>query len=272
MIGKLLGAIFGYILLSPLSLGLFGLILGVWLGGRFDQGLSRFRTIFYGTARHSEAQKAFFDITFSVMGHIAKADGRVSENDIRFARQVMSQLQLSAELEQRVIASFQIGKHADFNLDKALNDLVHRCHGQLMLLRFFFEIQMQAAFVDGMPQGRRLEVLQHISRRLGFGDVRVGNPFGGFGGSGYQQSAGGRVGARGPSSPDMLKAAYTLLEVSPSASDDEVKKAYRRQMSRNHPDKLVAKGLPEEMLKLATQKTQKIKEAYELIEKARGVR
>lgn len=273
--GKIIGAIFGYLLLSPLGLGLFGLIVGVWLGNRFDQGVARFRNLFYGATGHSEAQKAFFDITFSVMGHIAKSDGRVSEQDIRFARQIMAQLQLTPDLEQRVMESFQIGKHPDFNVDRALDDLMQRCRGQLMLLRFFFEIQMQAAFVEGMPTGKKLKVLQHISRRLGFGDVQFSQGFDGFGGfggggyqGGYQQSGGPR--AAGPSSPNMLNSAYSLLEITSSATDDEVKKAYRRQMNRNHPDKLVAKGLPEEMIKLANQKTQKIKEAYELIKRSRG--
>jgi len=58
--------------------------------------------------------------------------------------------------------------------------------------------------------------------------------------------------------------------VDPKASDAEVKKAYRRLMSQNHPDKLVARGLPEEMMKVATEKTQEIKAAYEQVKAARG--
>ena len=66
-----------------------------------------------------------------------------------------------------------------------------------------------------------------------------------------------------------LKDAYRLLGVSDGASDAELKKAYRRLMSQHHPDKLVAKGLPEQMVKDATEKTQQIKAAYELIRKSR---
>jgi DnaJ like chaperone protein len=64
---------------------------------------------------------------------------------------------------------------------------------------------------------------------------------------------------------ERLQAAYDLLGVSEGVSDAELKKAYRRQMNQHHPDKLVAKGLPEEMIEIATQKTQDIKAAYELI-------
>ena len=57
--------------------------------------------------------------------------------------------------------------------------------------------------------------------------------------------------------------------MSKNASDADVKKAYRRLMNQHHPDKLVSKGLPEEMMKLANEKTQQIKEAYERIKKSR---
>ena len=67
-----------------------------------------------------------------------------------------------------------------------------------------------------------------------------------------------------------LRQAYAVLGVEETDSDAKIKKAYRRMMNQHHPDKLVAKGLPEEMIKLATEKTQEIKSAYELIKKERG--
>ena len=65
-----------------------------------------------------------------------------------------------------------------------------------------------------------------------------------------------------------LAAAYQILEVDPKASDDEVAKAYRRQLSKHHPDKLKANGLPDSMLEHAKQRTQQIIEAYEFIKSA----
>ena len=73
----------------------------------------------------------------------------------------------------------------------------------------------------------------------------------------------------GKSSPDLLKAAYEVLEVNESMSDAEIKKAYRRLMSQNHPDKLSSQGLPEEMIELAKERTQEIQSAYEMIKKSR---
>ena len=69
-----------------------------------------------------------------------------------------------------------------------------------------------------------------------------------------------------------LDDAYALLGLPASADDPEVKRAYRRLMSQHHPDKLVAKGLPEEMMRLATARTQEIKAAYERVKRARGMR
>ena len=69
-----------------------------------------------------------------------------------------------------------------------------------------------------------------------------------------------------------LAECYAELEVDASISDAEVTKAYRRLMSRHHPDKLVANGLPESMAQMAKEKTQRIQEAYEGIRAARGMR
>jgi DnaJ like chaperone protein len=85
--------------------------------------------------------------------------------------------------------------------------------------------------------------------------------------------AGGAGAGRGapPRRGPTLEDAYAVLNVSADASDAEVKRAYRRLMSQHHPDKLVAKGLPEEMMKLATQKTHEIRQAYDRVKAARGL-
>ena len=67
-----------------------------------------------------------------------------------------------------------------------------------------------------------------------------------------------------------LDQAYAVLGVAPKATDAEVTRAYRRLLSQHHPDKLVSKGLPEEMIKLATEKTHEIRQAHETITRARA--
>jgi DnaJ like chaperone protein len=72
------------------------------------------------------------------------------------------------------------------------------------------------------------------------------------------------------STSSSLEQAYALLEIPTTANKTEVKKAYRRSISRNHPDKLIAKGVPEAMIRLANEKTHKLTQAYEMICKNKG--
>ena len=60
--------------------------------------------------------------------------------------------------------------------------------------------------------------------------------------------------------------------MSPDASDAEVKRAYRKMMSQHHPDKLAAKGLPDDMIDVAKEKTQEIQSAWDLIKSKRGIK
>ena len=78
--------------------------------------------------------------------------------------------------------------------------------------------------------------------------------------------------ASGKSSKLTIDDAYVILGADKSLTDKELKRAYRRLLAQHHPDKLVAKGLPDEMIKLANDKTQEIISAYELIKKHRGMR
>ena len=71
---------------------------------------------------------------------------------------------------------------------------------------------------------------------------------------------------------DKVAQAYEVLGVASTASDAEVTKAYRRLMNQNHPDKLVARGLPESMMKVAEEKTRQVRAAYELLREARAMR
>jgi DnaJ like chaperone protein len=90
----------------------------------------------------------------------------------------------------------------------------------------------------------------------------------------FRQGAGaGSRGGQGapPRNGMQLAAAYQVLEIDPKASNAEVAKAYRRQLSKHHPDKLKSNGLPESMLEHAKQRTQQIIEAYDLIKAARGM-
>ena len=264
--GKMVGGAFGFMLGGPL-----GAVLGAALGHGFDKGLTEVgERLEWAPGDQERVQTAFFTATFFVMGRVAKADGRVSRDEIRLAEAVMAEMDLDADMRRTAISLFNKGKAGEFPLDDVLADFRRECHGRSTLLRMFVEIQLQAAYADGELSREEDELLWHVCARLGFTEldyrrlrrsVEAERHFAGAGG------AGAGAGPREPSVAD----AYAVLGVPRSAGDAEVKKAYRRLLSQHHPDKLVSKGLPEEMMKVAAQKTHEIKLAYERIKRERGM-
>lgn len=270
--GKLIGGFFGFLLGGPL-----GLILGLFIGHLFDRGLNQNQAWTFSSTNPSAAQQVFFDSTFLVMGHIAKLDGRVSEAEIQAARSIMNRLGLTETMRQKAIDLFNQGKQASFNLEETLKKLVQACHRNKVLLKLFVEIQMQTALAEGHLTAEKQRVLQKICQYLGFAPLNFSffEHLFNFEQAFRQQTSGQRQQGYYQSSNSAhqlnLRDAYAILGISEQASPAEIKKAYRKQMSQHHPDKLLAKGLPEEMIKIATEKTQNIKAAYDRICAARGI-
>jgi len=261
----IIGGTFGYMLGGPL-----GALFGAAIGRNFDRGFSLTQEGMAGfkPGDRERVQSAFFIATFSVMGHIAKADGRVSASEIELARAVMNQMSLTADQKKVAIDLFNQGKQADFDLDKVLEQFRTECQRRHNLIQMFIEIQIHAAYADDVMHPDEKRLLLKMCGLLGFTPhdfahmeamVRSQRDFQGDATTGKSHKV-------------ILKEAYAILDVSEHASDVDVKRAYRRLMNQHHPDKLASKGLPEEMMKLATEKTQEIKAAYETVKKSRGMR
>lgn len=265
--GKIIGIFLGAILGGPIG-AVIGLVLGHMFDiGLFDNILQRLG-ISRSASQAANVQQIFFSSTFMIMGYVAKSDGRISENEILAAKEVMTRLNLSPEMKQEAIALFNKGKQPDFNVDQALNQLKRSCWHHPSLLRTFLEIQMRMAHADGQQiSPKKQAALRYIYSQLGIRGFSFHHFEDRYRAEENYQQQKPQYNPR-----QYLQDAYKILEVSSTATDTEVKKAYRRQMSKNHPDKLVSKGLPPEMIKLATQKTQQIKNAYETIKNARGIR
>ncbi|MBF0220168.1 MAG: co-chaperone DjlA [Gammaproteobacteria bacterium] len=281
--GKVVGGAFGMMLGGPL-----GALLGAALGHKFDKGLSYFSELGRGSAKAGKADKveieriqsAFFTATFSVMGCVAKTDGHVTNDEIAVAQQVMDQMQLTSEQRQMARNLFNQGKQPNFPLEAVVTQFRNECQRRVNLRRMFLEVQLLAAYADGEMKIAERQLLIRIAELLGLSlrefqaIERIFEATYQFRQSSSQSGYGGQQGRQRRAdvhSEAGIAAAYRLLDVSATASDDEVKRAYRRMMSRNHPDKLVSKGLPEEMMRLATEKTQEIKSAYEQIKRVRGI-
>ncbi|WP_306671571.1 co-chaperone DjlA, partial [Endozoicomonas sp. ONNA2] len=142
--------------------------------------------------------------------------------------------------------------------------------GASTLIPMFLEIQLSAAYADGGLSPSEQAVFKQVCSILGVGNFAFDQIHKRFiAQREYYQQGGYQSGGSRSSSGMDLKRAYDVLGVSDSASDAEVKKAYRKLMSEHHPDKLVAKGLPEEMMAVAKEKTQEIQGAYDQVRAAR---
>jgi DnaJ like chaperone protein len=255
--------------------GPVGLAIGVVIGHQFDANTApitprRPGIGGMGAASAAEIGERFFRTTFQVMGHVAKADGRVTEQEIRAARAVMSQLGLTPQQVQVAIACFTEGKSAQFALNSALDALYRACGGRSDLMRAFVEIQMRAGLMGNDLQPPARAQLQRIATRLGLGGLEFAHIEAvlRMRRNGY---AAGPGGATGVSEEARLAEAYKVLECTPQNTKEELSLAYRRQLSRHHPDKLKANGLPESMIEHAKQRTQQIIEAWELVRERRGI-
>jgi DnaJ like chaperone protein len=227
--------------------------------------------------RHpAQVAARFFRTTFEVMGHVAKADGRVSEQEIQAARAVMAEFGLDAAQVAAAIGHFSTGKQPGYDLGGAIMGLRRACAGRPDLLGTFLEIQMRAAIAGTDLRGPVRPLMLKIAAMLGVGGLEFAHVEAvlrlrhGWAGSRRSQGSEGHDG-RETLSKLRLEQAYEVLEVAASASDEEVTRAYRRQLSRHHPDKLKANGLPESMLEHAKRRTQQIIEAWELVREKRGL-
>ncbi len=297
--GRIIGTFLGFKML-----GFFGGILGYWIGSWFDQGL-KLHLNQIPRPRALAIQQAFFQATFSVMGHLAKADGRVSEHEIRVAEQTMTRLDLNETLRLEAIRYFNEGKEAEFDLDQALSLLWQECQSHPDLLRFFIEIQLEVALADGELLPEKKRIFLYICQKLRFSPQEFEqlwaqqwasqafhqwfssqfeanarayqSQYRSRQGSAYdnQRWSGANQQQWRQSPPDpasKLEGAYGVLGVAASATPQEIKKAYRRLMNQHHPDKLASRGLPEGMIKMAKEKTQQITVAYDVVRQARGFR
>jgi DnaJ like chaperone protein len=261
--GKIIGAALGMFVGGPV-----GAALGLLVGHQFDVGDAQ--GALPGAESAARVHALYFPALFRVMGHVAKADGRVSEQEIAAARGVMAALRLNSEQVRLAIGYFGEGKQPGFALDAELAELRPLLRAYPQLAQFFIEIQLQASLagngLGARPRARLLRTANFLGL-TSYDFARLEALMR------WRMGAGPQAGPeRRSSEADRLRQAYVLLETTPGSSDEQVVKAYRRQMSRNHPDKLQANGLPESMLERAKERTQQIQAAYELIRAARGMR
>jgi DnaJ like chaperone protein len=261
------GTLFGALVGLLITRSVWGAVFGAVIGQMFDQGGGAARTAESRAA--ASVSEVFFRTTFELMGHVAKSDGHVSQAEIDAARRLMQELRLGPREISAAIACFRAGKSAAYDASSSVELLREACGPRYDLLRAFMELQLRAALAgNGMSQSAR-SILTRVAERLGMSGMEFAHMESAL--RARQQGRSSNYPGRQPAEKSLADC-YAELEVNAAMSDQEVTKAYRRQMNRHHPDKLVANGLPESMTQVAKEKTQRIQEAYEAIRAARGMR
>ena len=250
IIGALIGAAFG---------GFPGFLIGGAVGYAAAFVLQQWLV---GSLR--VAQSALLDSTFTVMGALCKADNVVTRDEIKTVERIFGMLNLAGEQREQAKEAFRRGKQPDFDLDAAVDYFAAISHRRRPLVSLFLQLQVMAVAADGRVHPAEHAMLVRIARRLRLseGDVAQLEAL-------LRAAAAGPSAGRAAPTQDRLADAYMALGVTPDASAAEIKRAYRKLISQNHPDKLAARGLPESMRAVAEERSREINSAYDLIKAAR---
>jgi DnaJ like chaperone protein len=253
----------GFVFIGAFIGALTGGFSGALIGGLLGYSAGVALKYFVG-GRLRVAQSQLIDTTFAVMGALCKADKVVTRDEIKAVEQVFDMLNLNSAQRDQAKAAFSRGKQADFDLDATVDQFARISHGRGPLLQLFLQVQCLAIAADGRIDPAERRMLSRIVGRLGLTERDLAQI------EALLRTATGRPSAssRVPTA-DRLADAYTALGVTPQSTDAEIKRAYRKLISKNHPDKLAARGLPDSMRAVAEERSREINSAYDLIKAAR---
>ena len=233
--GKWIGGGLGWALLGPL-----GGVLGFVVGSMFDRSDGAQR-VFTGTT-HGDFTMSLLTLTAAVM----KADGRVMKSELEYVRQYFTQSFGAAASQEAMLYLRDLLKQ-EIPLQDVCYQIKQRLDhaSRLQLIHFLFAVSK----ADGKVHPREVGVIEKIAGYLGISAKDMGSIKAMF----YEDT----------------DAAYRILEIEASASDDEVKTAYRKMANKYHPDKVAYLG--EDIRKAAGEKFRKVKDAYDTIKNDRGM-
>lgn len=259
MIGiySILGAIAGYFLTGSI----FGAVFGFFIGGFFDNTSYRYKQSVKGGFDDPDQQRGqqgggFFqprmtkqDFNLSLVmltAAVMKADGKVKKSELNFVKEFFNR-QFGEFTAKGLILKLRDYLDQDLHIDRVCQQIqmVMPVEVRLQLLHYLFGI----AQADGHVSGEEEQVIQNIAQNLGVN-------------SGDYESI------KAMFYKD-VSSAYKVLGVEQSASDADIKKAYRKMAVKYHPDKVSSLG--EEHQKAAKEKFQKVQDAYDTIKKERGI-
>ncbi len=264
-IGSLIGSIIGF-----KFGGFMGLFLGAFVGFKTESWVSE--NIFGKPSHKTQVQQAYFKVLFTAAGKIAKADGIVSQSEVFKCEQIMKKMQLDATQRKEAIRLFNLGKQSNYDLDSVLINFSKTSGRSFAIKQMLMEMLLEIATAENKMSQAELNVLMHISHKLNFPQAMLVAllRMRGFNvGTGQSNSSHENQQKWSPPKKTTVDS-YKILGVQRSDTKVIIRRAYKKLMSQHHPDKLIAKGLPPEMIEIAKTKTQNIQAAWEDIKNQRG--
>lgn len=261
--GKVLGTVAGLATGKPL-VGLVGLL----LGHQFDRGFAeRFASERAAEGRRTQLPEYFLQALFQSMGHMAKADGRVTPDEIRAARALMHRLNFGPTQIRSAISWFDAGKASTFPLlatvRKLRKESTRRPELRSMFVRLLIEVSLSKSILDR----RERTLLWTVCKELDIGRVELAQLE-----AMLRAQRAFRKSPAGEADAERVRDAYSKLGVDKSSTNEDIKKAYRRLMNRHHPDKISASKPGPDEIAAAEKKTREIRGAYETLKARRLIR
>lgn len=292
--GRVIGFILGFIFAGGIFGGILFMILGyLFVDKAFNKKVNDKRSAYNAFTTNANYNTALVEVTFGLMGYVARGAGRVNEEHIIKAKQYMGAMNLDEQMRNLAINAFSQGKSDNYDLDALLTKLRAAIGNNFSFVEYLLEIQVSMALSDGVLTDEEYNRLMEIALKLGvsresmenfinarYSEMRFKKQFsqgsysyensnqGYSNGGSYQENSQNSTNSTGAN----LDSAYNLLGVDSSVSDDDLKKAYKRLMLKYHPDRLASQGLTPEMISLYTEKAKDIQAAFDVIKKARGIK
>ena len=261
---KLIGFFAGLFMKGPLG-AILGLLAGWWLDNTIahvsgNKGRRTDAPRFVFTPFNRKAQQIFQSAMFGCLGHLAKADGKVSEAEIRVAEQLMQQLRLNAQQRKMAISQFRLGKSSNYPLESELAPFAAMTQAMPHLRRLFIEILLNGALSDGAISAAERQILERVASALRLSIAELDRLIS----QRHRQYSADSTAAE----PDP----YQVLGISQQADNQAIKKAYRQLMSQYHPDKMSGRDVPKTMRDYADQRVREVRAAYDKLRKQRNFR